>query len=363
MLVIVKGIKMKILLTGSTGFIGSYVLKYLIYEGQSVNVLVRDKSKIFNSNHPGLNIYEGNINDADAIIRATEGCDVIIHLAALVQTTSKHPEDFYTINYRGTENLLKAAKQCRVKRFIFTSSLSACTYVPMPVIGEDSLVRPKKCFSDYAESKAMAEQLVKDYSDKNLHYTIIYPASVFGIGPLTDANEATKALSLYLKNRLPFLIDCGEQFSSWAFVEDIARGIVSAVSGNYVNQRYILGGENKTLKDVYDIADRISGKKHLRINLKSKMAEKLVWLIETSAKLSGSHPLITQEWLKFLLQSQKLSSGKAVLELNYRITPIEVALEKTLTWLKKSSEIQIQSQRLKILKSTKITADSELAGY
>lgn len=237
------------------------------------------------------------------------------------------------INYKGTENLLKAAKKNGVKKFIFTSSLSACTYVPLPVINEESLVRPEKCFSEYAETKANAKQLVKNYSDENLHYNIIYPTRVFGIGPLTDANGATKALALYLNNKLPFLIDKGNQYSSWVYVEDVAKGIVSCVSCNQINKRYILGGENKTLADIYKLADRISGKKHLKINLQSKTALHIASIIEESARLTGRHPLITTEWLKFLMQSQKLSSGKAITELNYNITPIEIALEKTIRWL------------------------------
>jgi len=324
---------MKIFLTGATGFIGSYVLPLLLREGYDVNALVRHPIKLEFTEHPGLKKFSGDLLDFNTIMNAIEGCEVVIHLAALVKSTAKDPEDFYKTNYKGTENLLKASKQSGVKKFIFTSSLSACTYVPLPIITEESLVKPEKCFGEYAESKANAEQLVKEYLNKDLHFTIIYPARVFGIGPLTDANGATKAISLYLNNKLPFLIDKGNQHSSWSFVEDVAKGIVSAISSNHINKRYILGGENKTLAEIYRMTDRISGKKHLKINLKSKTALRLASFIETSARIMGKHPLITREWLKFLLHSQKISSRKASIELNYNITPMEIALEKTIRWL------------------------------
>lgn len=334
---------MKILLTGASGFIGSYVLPLLLIEGYEVTALKRDSSRKILKDHSGLKIIEGDIKKSEDIYRAVEGCETVIHLAALVQSTSKEPGAFYRTNYEGTENLLIASKKAGVRRFIYSSSLSACTYVPMPIINEESLVRPEKCFCEYAETKAMAEMMVKDFSDNQMHHIIIYPARVFGVGPLTDANGATKALSLYIKNKLPFMIDRGEQYSSWSFVEDIAKGIVSAVSCCKMNQSYILGGENRTLAQVYNIADRISGKNHLRININSKTALRLASLIETTTRLTGRHPLITRDWLEFLMKSQKLSSRKAVEDLNYSITPIEIALQKTIGWLKNPGTAQQQA--------------------
>jgi len=353
--------EMKVLLTGATGFIGSYVLPILLDRGFSVNALVRDTSKAGLADHTHLKIFEGDINCTEDVDRAVEGCETVIHLAALVQSTAEDPADFYKINYRGTENLLKAAKKYGVKKFIFTSSLSACTYVPLPIINEESFVRPKKCFSDYAEAKAEAEQLVKNYADENLHYVIIYPTKVFGVGPLNDANAATKALSLYLNNKLPFLIDKGEQFSSWSFVEDVAKGIVSAAARNITNRRYILGGENKTLAEFYQIADRITGRKHFKINISCKTALFITSLIEKSAKLTGKHPLITKEWLKFILQSQKLSSARAITELHYTITPLELALEKTIRWLQTFEKVKNRAYNSSEDEVEDLTAEGEMA--
>ena len=351
---------MKILLTGGSGFIGSYVLRYLVEAAYDINVLARDPSKLNIIECSRLNIFKGDIGNPEDVKAAIEGCETVIHLAALVQSTAKSPDVFNKINYKATENLLKVSKHSGVKKFIFTSSLSACTYVPLPVINEESLVRSENCFSEYAESKANAEQLVKDYSSEEFNYIIIYPARVFGIGPLTDANGATKALFLYLNNKLPFLIDKGAQYSSWAFVEDVAKGIVSAVSSNHINKRYILGGENKTHAEVYRMADRISGKKHIKINLKIKTAIKLVTVIEILAQTTGRPPLITREWLKFLLQSQKLSSAKAIIELNYKITPIEIAMEKTIRWLKNSDNVRQQMDISENYGNNSLAAEGEL---
>ncbi|MEJ2196574.1 MAG: NAD-dependent epimerase/dehydratase family protein, partial [Ignavibacteriaceae bacterium] len=221
-----------------------------------------------------------------------------------------------------------------MKKFIFVSSLAGHQFLQQPIINESCLTESEQYFSKYAESKAKAEKLVCEYSKSGLKYIIIYPTRVFGIGPLTDANGATKAIYLYLKNRLPFLIDGGEQFSSWAFVEDVARGIILAANSNMSNQRYILGGENKTLAYVYRLADKIYGKKHLKVYLKIKSALRLASVLEFNAKLMRKKPIITREWLSFVLDSYKISSEKAITELNYNITPIETALEKTINWLK-----------------------------
>jgi nucleoside-diphosphate-sugar epimerase len=325
---------MRILLTGGSGLIGSYVLKFLLEAGQQVNVLVRDLSKLQNRNQTNLNVFTGNIIDSKSVDESIKDCDIVIHLAALVRATTENPSEFSSTNVNGALNLLKAAEKNKIKKFIFVSSLAGHEFLPHPIISESSLTEPMQYFSEYAESKGEAEKLVLEYSKSGLPYIIIYPTRVFGIGPLTDANGATKAINLYLKNRLPFLIDRGEQYSSWAFVEDVARGIILAANSNVFNQRYILGGENKTLVDVYRIADKISGKKHLKIYLKNKTALSLASVLELQAKLIRKKPIITREWLSFVLDSYKISSEKAIAELNYKITPIETALEKTITWLK-----------------------------
>ena len=324
---------MKIMLTGGTGFIGSYVLCFLLADGHRVNALVRDFSKLNLKSHSGLKIFEGDLDKINILDKAVSGCDIVIHLAALVRTNADNPEEFTNTNYMGTENLLKASKRNDIKKFIYTSSLSAHSIITRPFIDEGCLVKPEKYFSDYAKTKGIAEDLVINYGKNGHSYVILYPQRMFGVGPLTDANGATKALQLYIKNKLPFLIDSGNQFASWSFVEDVARGIISAASRNIFNQKYILGGENETLANVYKLADKISSEKHLKINLKSNSALFLASVIERIAKLRKKSPMITKEWLGYILDSQKVSSEKAIHELNYKITPLETALEKTIDWL------------------------------
>jgi nucleoside-diphosphate-sugar epimerase len=324
---------MKVMLTGGTGFIGSYVLRFLLEEGHKVNVLVRESSKLALKNHSALKIFEGNIIDLNIVNNSLSGCDVVIHLAALVRAKADDPNEFYDTNFKATENLLIASKQNDVKKFVFTSSLSAHSIIPGSFITEESLRKPKRYFSKYAETKGLAEDLVISYGKEGLPYVIIYPQRMFGIGPLTDANGATKALHLYLKNRLPFLINSGNQFASWSFVDDVARGIVSAAIKNVYNERFMLGGENKTLYDVYKMADTISKKNHLKLNIKSNVALTLASVIEAASKLLGKDPLITREWLGYILDSQKVSSEKAIKELEYKITPLENAIAKTVQWL------------------------------
>lgn len=326
---------MKIMLTGGTGFIGGYVLRFLLQDGYKVNALVRDSSTLKFKNHPAIKIFEGDLNNLSVINNSVSGCDVVIHLAALVRTVAGNPNEFFDTNCKGTENLLLASKQNNVKKFVFTSSLSAHSIVPSSLVTEESLSKPEKYFSEYAETKGLAEDLVIGYRKQGLPYVIIYPQRMFGIGPLTEANGATKALQLYLKNKLPFLINSGNQFASWSFVEDVARGIISSATRNVLNEKYILGGENKSLYDVYKMADRISRKAHLKINLGSNTALVLASAIETASKLLRKNPIITKEWLKYVLDSQKVSSEKAINELDYEITPIETALESTVKWLQK----------------------------
>lgn len=325
---------MKILLTGATGFIGRYVLKFLIEGKQKVNVLVREPSKLLYKEDEHINVYKGDINNFDDVNNSMQSCDTVIHLAAFVSSSTDNADEFYKSNLQGTENLLKAALQNKVKKFVFTSSLSAHSSSNNDVLNEDSLINPDKYFSSYAETKGRAEDLIERYSKQGLSYIIIYPTRVFGIGPLTDANGAAKAISLYLKKRLPVLIDGGNQYACWAFVEDVAKGIISSALSDISNEKFILGGENKTLAEVYALSDRITNKKHFIINIKIKTALSIASIMELAAKLLRKKPLITREWLSFVLVSEKISCLKAMTQLDYQITPFNNALERTIGWIK-----------------------------
>ena len=322
---------MRVFLTGGQGFIGSYVLKYLLEAGTKVNLLLREP-RISGTNDQ-VRIIKGNITESEVVKRGLEGCEVVIHLAALVQSDSADRHEFNEANLNGTQNMLQAAAELNIKKFVFTSSLSAYCFAAGDPVNETHLIKPCGYFSAYAESKAKAEELVIEQCRDRMAHIILYPARVFGIGPLRDSNAAVKALRLYLKNRLPFIIDNGDQYSSWAFVEDVAAGIVSAALGDRVNERYILGGENKTLTQVYDMADYITGKRHLRIRVKMETALKLASVLKFQSELRGKKPLVTPEWLTFVMESRMISSSKAISGINYKVTPFREAIEKTVNWL------------------------------
>ncbi len=326
---------MRILLTGASGFIGSYVLRYLTDNGCSVTALVKNSSKL--NSGKNISIIHGDINDFDIVKKSMKDCDIVIHLAAIVRSSINDPSDFYRTNFSGTCNLLRAAEENEIRKFVFTSTLSAYTFSNESIINEDSMIKPDKYFNEYAESKAQAEESVISYASRGVPYIILYPIRLFGPGPLTDANAAIKAVDLYLKNKLPFLIEGGEQYANWAFVEDIAKGIVSAALNDITNEKFILGGENLSLVEVYNAADEFTCKKHLRINISKKTALRIASFLKFQSGVFGKQPLITPEWLNIILESRKLSCRKAVDLLDYKITPFPVAFKKTIDWLKNKS--------------------------
>ncbi len=324
---------MNVLLTGATGFIGSYVLRLLLEKKIQVSLIVRNAAKLNRVRTKHLQVFRGSITDKSTVDTAVRGCDSIVHLAALVRSSSDYPSEFFDVNVTGTVNLLESAAQHRVKKFIFTSSLAAHEIKKRELIDEECILKAKNYFSDYAESKAIAEEEVIKHGEKGMAYIILYPQRLFGIGPLNDANGATKAISLYLRNRLPFLIEGGKQYSSWSFVEDVAGGIVSSLETNTANDEFILGGENKTLLDVFKLADQITGKKHLRLNVSKRLALSIAGLIEFQSKIFKNKPLINRKWLNYVVESYQHSSQKAIEKIGYKITPFERALSNTVNWL------------------------------
>jgi farnesol dehydrogenase len=151
---------------------------------------------------------------------------------------------------------------------------------------------------------------------------------------MSEGNSVTRMIDLYDQGKFPFLLNQGLNVGNYVFVEDVVQGLILAMEKGTIGERYILGGENVSLKNFFDLIDEWGGKNHLRWNIPSKLALLYSRLEQKKAEWLGLYPLVTPGWVETFLQDWVYSSAKAERELGYKITPFKEGIRVTLEWLR-----------------------------
>jgi len=253
---------MQVLVTGGSGFLGSHVAEQLARDGHAVRCLVRKSSDTkFLKSLAGVELAFGAVEDKDAVNRAAEGIDAIVHSAGLVK--AKRPEDFVQTNVEGTRNLLDVAetRKDRIKRFVFVSSLAA--HGPSDDGAPITLDCEPRPVTHYGRSKLAAEQLAIA-SKKQLHVTVIRPPAIYG----PRDREMFTFFDAVSKRFAPVLGD-GTQKLSLVYGADAAAACVAALTVDHESGRayYVEDGAVYTQPQMAELLERVLGKKALRLNV------------------------------------------------------------------------------------------------
>ena len=334
----IKPAEAHVLVTGGTGFIGSRVVRELVRKGVRVRSLSHASRPSGVSAAADHEIVHGDIRDAAVVRRAVKGITHIAHLAARVSAWESDPLHFYNVNVGGTRSLLLAGLEEEVTAFVHVSSASAIEFRGDGILDERSIVRRTANLSDYGHSKALAEQEVLEAGNNGMSTIIVYPTRVFGIGSLVDSNAATRVLDLHLRGRMPVLPGMGKDYANWAYVEDVASGVVRALFHGHPGNRYILGGENTTLKECFALADRLAGQDRTMIPIPHAIGKMLVYAEERWAHVAGRHPRLTTCWYESIFENVQLSCRRAIDDLGYSVTPLKEALAQVVEWLLQGTE-------------------------
>jgi farnesol dehydrogenase len=328
---------MRILVTGATGFIGSQLARLLVRRGEAVRVLCRPGADLKPFDDLNLEICPGDILDAARVERAMAGCDRVFHLAAYARNWAKDPNTFFTVNVGGLKNVLDTALKTRVKKVVFTSS--AVTLGPSNGCAvSESAVRVPEFFTDYERSKFVAEESIRHYLQRGLAVVIVNPTRVFGPGLLCEANAITKMIQLYLQGKWRLVLGNGSEIGNYAFVNDVVAGHLLAMSHGKAGERYILGGENVSFNNLFNIIADLCGQSYRLFHVPSALALAFSKIEQRRAQWLGHYPLITPDWVRTFLADWACSCAKAKRELGYAITPLRQALATTITWLKARNE-------------------------
>jgi NAD+-dependent farnesol dehydrogenase len=323
----------KYFITGSTGFIGMELTKQLIGEDAEVHLLVRDASKVDSLLAPGVTVFEGDITDYTSVERAMKGCTHVFHLAAHARSFSKDPNIFDRINVGGTRNVLEAAVANKIIKLVYTSTAGVFGTTGTSNDATETSIKPGTYFTDYVRTKRLAEALCNEYSRKGLHIVTVYPSRVYGPGIMNESNSVTRLLRLVSEGKWRIIPGSGKSFGNYVFIGDIISGLIGAMRYGRSSESYILGGVNVTFDELFATMNSVSGKNLRLYHIPYPLLLFASCLMVLIAWITNKKPLISPGWLKNYLKHHRISSEKAMAELDYQITPLFDGLKKTFDWL------------------------------
>jgi farnesol dehydrogenase len=325
---------MKIFITGASGFIGNRLAEKLAGDNHEVIVLIRDMSKASEFINKGINVISGDIFDIHKLKTGMKDCDWVFHLAAFTKPFSKDPDLSYKTNVTGTKNVIESARENRVKKVIITSTAGTLGYSPNGLPVDEETNNNPVYNTEYERTKSFAEAIALNYCSSEMDVIIVNPTRVFGPGKLTISNSVTKIIKLFNRGIWRIIPCDGEATGNYAFIDDVVSGHILAARFGISGERYILGGENLSYNDFFRICGEVSGKRRKLFFLKESSLKRIIRLAGLYSRFMGHPAVITEDWIDKYLKNWIVSSNKAQSQLNYKITPFEEGVRKTLLWLK-----------------------------
>lgn len=320
-----------VLVTGAAGFVGAAVARALAAEGRPLRLLVRATSDPRNlADLPGERI-EADLRDAEAVMRATQGVAYVFHVAADYRLWARDPEEIVRNNRDTTANVMRAALAAGVERVVYTSSVATLSPDPAGPADETRPAQPEEAIGAYKRSKVIAERLVERMVAENgLPAVIVNPSTP--IGPRDVKPTPTGRIIVEAANgRMPAFVDSGLNL---VHVDDVARGHLAALERGRIGERYVLGGQDVTLRAMLADIAAIVGRRPPGIALPRAPLFPLAWANEALARVTGRDPFLTLDGLRMTKHRMFYSSAKAARELGYRARPYREALGDAIAWFR-----------------------------
>jgi nucleoside-diphosphate-sugar epimerase len=336
----------KVFVTGATGFIGTRLVQALTDRGERVRALSRRERPEAPPGfgwrdggplaRPGVKLVRGDITDRESLLGGMEGCDRVFHLAAYAKNWAPDPAIYDRMNVEGMNNVFDAAEKLGVRRVVWTSTqLTFGPTRPGEERGEDSPRINDRFLTDYERTKTIAERQALERAGRGFPVVIVNPCRVYGPGLLTEGNSVSLLIDQYDRGKVPVLLNRGVNVGNWVLVDDVVQGHLLAMEKGRVGQRYLLGGENASLKRFFRLIDQVSGKRHFQVPMLRFGPLVFAYLQKKRAEWFHVYPQITPGWMRTFVTDWAHSSKKAEQELGYRPTPLAEGLRITYEWLQR----------------------------
>jgi dihydroflavonol-4-reductase len=324
---------MRVAITGASGHIGNCLVHELKLRGADIKILVHN----FKSNLDELDVEQvaGSLLDPESLLKLCNGVDVVFHLAAQIAIENSSAQHVFETNVTGTKNMLKAAKDSMVGKFIHFSSIHAFRVINTSSLIDESTPRVESDKTIYEFTKAESEREVMKAAKDGLNAVILNPTAV--IGPFDYRHSLLgQALRKIYQNKLPFLISGGY---NWVDVRDVVAASINAAEWGRSGENYILSGEYCRLHELSVMISRMS---HGRIPIivPVSLARLACPFFKFYSVFSGTQPLYTHQSLDILVNSPvNISNAKARKELAFEPRPLEQTLTETFDWYKENNFI------------------------
>ncbi|MBZ5685215.1 MAG: NAD-dependent epimerase/dehydratase family protein [Acidobacteriia bacterium] len=323
---------MKAFVTGATGFLGSHVARVLADQGADLRLLVRPTSNLKNLEGLKAETVTGDLRDAASLEKAMSGCDTVFHVAADYRLWVRDPNEMYRSNVDGTRGLLEAARKNGVQRVVYTSSVATVGFTSdgCPA-DEESPVSLADMIGHYKRSKFMAEQVAMEAGRSGMHVVTVNPTTPIGEQDVKPTPTGRIVVD-FLKRKFPAYVETGLNLVD---VRECAQGHVAALEKGKSGDRYILGGEDLTLKQILDKLGQITGLPSPRIKLPYIFAFAAGVVDEAvTGLLLRREPRATVDTVRMGKKKMFASSAKAQRELGWKIVPIDSALRRAVEWFR-----------------------------
>jgi len=320
-------------ITGASGFVGAAVLRALIEAGHQTRAMVRPHSDRRNLEGLDVEIVTGDLRDKDSLKAAVAGCEALFHVAADYRLWAPNPQEIIDSNVIGTRNIMEAALEEGVSKVVYTSSVATLGLNADGTPSDEATpVTLDDMIGAYKRSKFLAEEVVREMvAGKGLAAVIVNPAAPVGprdIRPTPTGRMIVQAAA----GKMPAFVDTGLNI---VHVDDVARGHLLAFERGEIGERYVLGAENATLREILGEIARITDRRPPKVNLPHNLVLPIAYVAEAFARITGGpEPMVTVDGLKLSRKHMFFSIDKARRDLGYEPRPAKEALVDAIDWFK-----------------------------
>ncbi|MCH4091307.1 hopanoid-associated sugar epimerase [Acetobacter sp.] len=326
------------LVTGATGFVGSAVARVLLARGHALRLMVRAGSDRRNIADMPAELVEGDLSNPASFAKAVEGCRYVFHVAADYRLWVPDPAPMMAANVEGTRLLMQAAQAAGVEKIVYCSSVAALGLIGDGTIStEETPVNEHSVIGIYKKSKYRAEQeVLRMVREQGLKAVIVNPSTPVGPRDIKPTPTGQMILDC-AAGKMPAYVDTGVNI---VHVDDVAEGHALALERGVIGEKYILGGQNYLLGDLFRMVAEIAHVKAPRIVLPQEVIWPVAVASEWLSRRFGIEPRVTREMLAMSRKKMFFSSDKAIRDLGYTPRPAYDAARDAINWFRQAGMLK-----------------------
>ena len=323
---------MRIFVTGATGFVGSHVARSLGAAGAELRLLTRKTSRTEHLEGLCAELVTGDLLQPANLRNAISGCDALVHVAADYRLWVPDPKTMYAANVEGTKALLRLAREAGVGRVVYTSSVATMGFrSDGTIVDEETPVSIENMIGHYKRSKFLAEQEAMAAARLGQRVVILNPTTPIGADDAKPTPTGRIVVD-FLNRKFPAYVDTGLNLVD---VQSVAAMHVAALDRGTSGERYILGGENLTLKQILDRMAAMTGLPSPSMQVPHAVAMTFAFFDEWIAgRILGREPRATVEAVRMGKKKMFASSAKAERDLGFQVVPVDSALQAAIDWFR-----------------------------